>query len=211
MQRDSQREAPIVVVRLAALVAACLVVAGCSETSSAPDADDAPLASAGAPDFTGPWAGAFATAWQNSATDLERDVLRDGDVDDLEVATLRNGLVSCLEGHGFTQVTVGDLGEISIDVPADMTDGDAVDAVVEQCDVENGLEARRLAFSIRQNPENLDMGAIVAACLVDAGVVDPGYSADDYYAESEAGAPSWPETDADATRCLTDPLGTLGR
>jgi hypothetical protein len=60
---------------------------------------------------------------------------------------------------------------------------------------------------IRLNPENLDMFTIQAACLVAAGIAEPGYTAQDLDQDLGSGDLPYSPGDAVGAACMKDPLG----
>lgn len=166
----------------ALLAAGALAVALCA---CAPDAgvEGAPNSRPGrgvveAPSFDGPWAGLFATTWEES-TEVEREALADGEIDDLEYAYFRSEIVDCMEGLGSDARWDAD-GSLSYGNNDDLDPDDVTD-----CMRDSGLRIVALKDSMTRNPDNLDENEIMAACLRRAGVVPESYTAEDFGAQRD--------------------------
>lgn len=133
----------------ALLAAGALAVALCA---CAPDAgvEGAPNSRPGrgvveAPSFDGPWAGLFATTWEES-TEVEREALADGEIDDLEYAYFRSEIVDCMEGLGSDARWDAD-GSLSYGNNDDLDPDDVTD-----CMRDSGLRIVALKDSMTATP-----------------------------------------------------------
>lgn len=163
--------------------------------------------------FTGPWAVEFESAYVAAASEFVRIVLQDEQITDEEVAEARERFVACLAGVGYEATGFQPDGSFDLTPPQGASES-TVREVHDRCSDESGESAIGSLHSwLRRNPENLDESTILAACLVRAGVVDVGYSAEQYRHdwESESGPLDPDGPGAAAFRlCNADPLDILG-
>jgi hypothetical protein len=61
---------------------------------------------------------------------------------------------------------------------------------------------------ILRNPQHADEDTLVAACLVKSKLVDPGYTAQDYKAQSKTQKYPFDVESPAVTSCLNNPLGS---
>ncbi len=142
-----------------------------------------------------------------------RDVLRDEQITDEELAETRERFIACFAGVGYEASEFQPDGAFSLTPPAG-TSQDAVSDVHDRCSNESGESTVGALHSwLRRNPENLDESTIMAACLVRAAVVDQGYSAEQYKRDLESASgpldPDGPDAPAFGL-CNADPLDILG-
>lgn len=160
--------------------------AGVGDREQPPAADDPP-------GFSGPWADEFSAAYRNSTSERERRVLLDEVITDDEV-------------RGLTMS--GDLCGLR----------EEVDQVYGRGTVDEGecgsSEIVSLYWSVRRNPENRDWGEIFVECLVRGGLVEPGFTVEEY--EQLMTAVPWSDEWAEVAfseeynGCIEDPLGAGG-
>lgn len=192
-----------------------LLLTGCTTSPSEPAGSTQTFDDAGGstvsevPKFTGPWADAFTSAYQRSSSDFEREILKDGQITDLEFSEMRERFKECLAVHQISNVKFAEDGGFSFDEP-DGASSQQIDDWVEQCSNESGESGIGALHSwIRRNPENLDENTIMAACLVRKGAVDPGYTAAAFAADLPD--QSFPYKGASGQvafqECNADPLG----
>ncbi|PJJ63666.1 hypothetical protein [Compostimonas suwonensis] len=196
--RGSQKVA-ITLTGMLAAVALC----GCAQTGN----DDADTG------FEGPWAAEFQANFQAAKSDFVRDVLRDGTITDQEFSEMSEQFTSCLAGSGITFAGFNDDGSYDTSfAPGAVTPDQAHDRM-NSCSAETGEDLIGSLYSwLQRNPERLDEPTIMASCLVQAGVVDAGYTAKDY--AKDVPTEAFPFIDvkkgADAlVTCEADPLGLL--
>lgn len=197
------------------IAVAVLALAGCAQTDpgTTPGADSAVSDGISAPDFTGPWADDFTSAYRNATSDFERQALSDETVSDEEFAELEHAFATCLSDKriGFTRFRPG--GGFDFTAAQGMTNGEA-NHITDDCSASTGVNTvGSLYFQVRQNPENLDGATVMASCLERKHVVPGGYTASDY--NRDVPGMSFPFRDAKAGQraleaCGTDPLGLLG-
>lgn len=148
--------------------------------------------------FSSAWAEMFDYSYSIAQTEVERRALEDERIDDQEYEFFRSRILECLSTLGVDAKFEKDKS-LSYTLPGDIT-GDQI----TECMQENGLHILTLRDSMDRNPQNLDENTIMADCLKRAGVVDEGYTADDY-ANGEGADKITPTTGFD--ECNADPLG----
>ncbi|WHP18121.1 hypothetical protein [Cellulomonas sp. ES6] len=181
----------------AGLAAGVVLLAACSGTpgtgpSSAPG------------DFSGPWAEEL--AYYDSVTDSEfaHRAFADSEISDAEVQEGMRQVLACYDDHGAT-VEYDAYGLETVDVLTGSED--PLDVMGLCAFADGGVVA--LHDQIRLNPDNLDAFTIQAACMVEHGIVEPGFTARDLENTYEEGAATpWEPADQEtATACQLDPLG----
>ncbi|HEY2556369.1 MAG TPA: hypothetical protein VGI08_04620 [Diaminobutyricibacter sp.] len=164
------------------------------------------------PEFSGPWAPAFTSAYREASSDFERKALSDGTVSGEELAEVELGFITCLEAVGLTSDGFNPDGSVGFAFPPDMGSHKA-NALSDRCSASSGFDTvGSLYFATHRNPQNLDDAKIIAACLVQKKVVPPSYGASDY--NRDAPDRAFPFSDSGVgtkalTTCTTDPLGLL--
>lgn len=185
-----------------ALIVAC---AGCSTSDDAAPVgqDDRHLG------IEGPWAAEFEEAAASGVGDAEAAILADGEVTPVELEQAHDGMRRCLADSGLTIDYAADGGfELGSRDGRPTSDSFArSDAALRACESEHDQYVTFLFEQTRRNPEKRDEATLVAACLVDAGVVGEGYGREDYEAESDSGAWSFGPDSTEGKQCLLDPLG----
>lgn len=184
--------------RAAAGVAAVLVLAGaCSSGAGADSASDPGS-------FSGPWAEEL--AYYDSVTDsaFAHRAFADSTLSDAEVQEGSALIAQCYVDHG-AEVEYDTYGRSTVTV---VTGSEDPMDVMGTCEFADGGVVV-LAGQIRLNPDNLDAFTIQAACMVEHGIVEPGFTARDLENTFEDGAatPWEPADQATATTCQLDPLG----
>lgn len=193
--------------RRVSLVSALLAVSliGCSDAGNdAKKTGSRAQQDVDVPDFSGPWADLFRSAYSAATTDLQRTILADEKITDQENNEVRTAFVSCMAGFNV-QVELQERDSIKSQAPAGMTD-EKYEEISKECRTETSSQISGLYFQINRNPENKDEFAIMADCLSRSGLVEKGYSAKDY--ESGFSAQDFPfdETDPRYRACGLDPL-----
>lgn len=161
---------------------------------------------AAVPEFTGKWAVAFERAYRGSTSDLQRQVLADGEITEQEMAALQDDMRTCLGAAGFTDVEFSPDGGSSGMTPPGMSDAD-FQRVTTSCAESSFGSVDILYNNLRRNPSNQDEFTIMAACLVRQGLVAQDYSAEDYGRDAPADTFPFDADDARFGACVSDPLG----
>lgn len=155
------------------VVAMVSLLTGCTTSASVPTAESAAVHPDGTT-FTGKWADLFQSTYAEVTSKAEREALRDSVISDQEYAFFQEKITSCLASHRVTAIFDGNMG-IDYSNP-----GGIGQEVINACMIDNGIRVLSLKDSITRNPNNLDEGEIMAACLKRSAVVGPGFSAKDY-------------------------------
>ncbi len=174
-----------------------VLLAGCGASTP-------PGSTTSADGFTGPWADEFAYFDQFVAnSDFADGAFADSRITDAEVEEAHTMIADCCTSHGAT-VEYDIYGRASVTVMAG-TD-DPMD-VMGTCEFADGA-VTVLHGQMSLNPDHLDDFTIQAACLVDQGVADPGFTARDLEEglQDESVALPWEPGDEVATACMIDPL-----
>ncbi len=191
------------------LAVVCALMVSC--TAGGPAQSGAARESDG-PVFSGPYAAEFASAYADASSEFVRDVLRDEQITDAELAETRERFIACFAGVGYEATDFQPDGAFSLTPPPGASQS-AVSDVHDRCSDQSGESSvGALHAWLRRNPENLDGSTIMAACLVRAGAVDPGYTAEQYRRDWEADTgPMDPDGPGDAAfrLCNADPLDIL--
>ncbi len=163
------------------------------------------------PVFAGPWAEDFTEAFVGAQSDVQRSVLRDGVITELEVAEVRQQFEQCMLERGF-QVEWGEFGSRAVSaLGGKPIRGD------DSSDLEANTACRRsvegeiltLYESISRNPDHLDPKELLVACAIELGVVDVGYTVAEYERDVAAEVPPWNQSSAAIRTCSYDPLSVL--
>jgi hypothetical protein len=168
------------------------------------------------PVFSGPWATELLDFFQSTDSLFAKTALEDGVISEAELEEAHQGVTTCMEGRGLTDVVVNLDGSMSFDDPGNVApDVDASNKIVEECEAESGwYPLAFLSHEMAGNPENRDVYEIMAECLVRVGLKESGYSAEDYKRDFEADAFDVWQSDTkkwtDFAECNSDPAGATG-
>jgi hypothetical protein len=194
----------------AAAVAAVVLLSGAG-CSTASDQESDNRGAAPHAHVEGPWAAEFENALASGVGETEAEILSDGVVTPLELEQAHDGVRRCLADSGLTIDYLPDGGFDlgSTDGRSTSDDFGTSDAALRACEAEHDEFVTFLFEQTRRNPEKRDEATLVAECLVDAGLVGPGYGRDDFEAEGESESGAWSfDVDSGAgQQCLLDPLG----
>ena len=193
------------------LAEALLVISlvGCSGPSGDPEVrSSSRQLDYDAPAFSGPWADLFRSAYSAASTDLQRIILADEKITDQENNEVRTAFVSCMAGFSI-QVELQERDSIKSQAPAGMSD-ERYEEISKKCRAETSSQISGLYFQINRNPENKDEFAIMADCLSRSGLVEKGYSADDYQSAFSQQDFPFDESDPRYRACGLDPLNLEG-
>lgn len=154
--------------------------------------------------FTGPWAEQYASFDEATDSDFGHRALADSTLTDSEVQEGMALILECYASRGFT-VEYDRFGFETVTSIGGTADPMEVMGICAFAD--GGVVA--LNDMMRVNPDNLDQFTILADCLVDAGIVEPGFTARDLENAYESDILPWSESNAEAMRCVRDPLGLV--
>ena len=156
----------------------------------------------------GPYAEQIANAQAAVTSQFERDVLADAQVtrEEYEEATQR--FLACLEDQGVSIDIQDQAGYYIYAVPA--SDNERYEQLAHGCATGTNALIEPLYTDMLRNPNNVDYDTLIAQCFVDAGLVDPPFTRDDFQDLLErAGATSTqdmgdpPPLDPEAQRIMT--------
>ncbi|MGG7507472.1 hypothetical protein [Plantibacter sp. YIM 135249] len=198
----------------ALIAAAAILLVGCASATppSPTGSTDTANENIVVPNFDGPWAEDFASAYRDSRSDFERKALSDGSISDAEFAEMENRFKTCLESKGIPFSGFKPGGGYKFQYPSGM-DSKKANTIADECSADSGLNTLgSLYFAMQRNPQNLDEPSIISACLVERQVVPKGYGASDY--NKDAAEMTFPFTDEkrgqeELEACTADPLGML--
>ena len=199
---------PLSVCALTSLAA----LSGCAGTPSPSTEAHASDENISVPDFSGPWAADFTSAYRMATSVFERKALSDDAISDTEFAEVEDRFITCLEAGGLTSAGFNPDGSIEFGFPPDMG-SDKANTISDRCSASSGHDTvGSLYFATHRNPQNLDEAKIVAACLANKKVVPAGYGASDF--NRDAPNMAFPFSDPDVgmkalKTCTADPLGLL--
>lgn len=190
----------------AAAVAVLTLVGAAACTADASTDRDPPATTSadGTPEFTGAWAGEFAETYAHFDDDFSRAALADSEISDMEFQEGMTIIRQCYDAAGFS-VEYDQYGFET--VTSTGGSGDPLD-VMGQCAFADGGVAV-LYYMIKANPENVEQETLVAECLVRAGVVEPGFTGQDFTEVMDSGDLPWSPGDERIEPCFKDPLGLL--
>lgn len=157
------------------------------------------------PEFTGPWASEFADTYR-AGSDIVRAILEDGAISDAEWAETSDAFIGCMQDRGVRATLDDAYGAIAL---PDMPKPDAAsDAALDAC-TPDFYAVSSLRRDLARNPDARDEDAIIAACLVEAGLVEPGYSGEDLASDAKQESLPFDNDDPVFGSCIRDPLGLL--
>lgn len=166
----------------ALILTAALTLAACGP--AAEDVDSRGQAGADvSPVFEGPYAAEFAEYYASTSSDFARSALVDGQISDSEYAEMEERFRACLEDEGMTFSGFDPDGSYST---SSAPNGVDTHEAVSHCVESSGQDTVGLLHDLmRDNPENLDIHTIMAACLVTKEAMPDGYDAEAYSEDLE--------------------------
>lgn len=151
------------------VLALVLVLAGCS---GSPTAGGVGSSAPSAVSARGPWAGAIRATYNQSDNVQVKSALSDGEISEQEVAFFQERILQCLEGLGLRGKWTED-GALSYSGSRNVARES-----INDCNTKNGLDLITLHQAIARNPDNLNEGEIMVACLRRVRAVGPEYTAE---------------------------------
>ena len=177
-------------------------VAACSPAS----ADDAPSAAAtdGVPEFSGPWAADFADTYEHFDDEFSHAALADSTISDMEFQEGMAIIQECYDAAGFS-VEYDQYGYETVTSVGGT--GDPMDVMGQCAFADGGVSV--LYYMVKGNPENVEQETLIAECLVREGVVEPGFTGQDFTEMMDSGDLPWAPGDERVEPCMKDPLGLI--
>lgn len=155
--------------------------------------------------FPGPWAQDLEQMSAMFGGDFADRVFADGVVTEQELLEGKRLLEDCYVAAGLTAVW-DEYGRVAVD-GADASADQPPDAMGRCAFADGGVLV--MYYQMLMNPEREDDWVIRARCLVEHGLVKPGFTGQELQRlfDAEESMP-W-STEPDAQRCLNDPLGVV--
>ncbi len=136
------------------------------------------------PTFTGPYAAEFEKYYGLATTDFEREVIATGEISDAAYAEMEERFSSCLADHGIEFSGFEENG--AYETSSAPGGADATVALVNECAESSGANTIGLLHDIMfRDPENVGAPAMMAECLLRTGIVEDGYTAEDFTRDEE--------------------------
>lgn len=182
------------------LVVLLAMVVGCAPGSASPTGAEL-------------WRVELSNAVSDATSDWEREILQrsaeQGFISDEDFAYAEQQMMQCMADRGIPmeKVVDPDTGLVQYETGPVFSQGDEVDTTFKECSRANGLSVRSLYNSMRRNPDFGDPDELMAACLVAAGLVEPGYSGEDFDRDMLSDQPSFDQEDKRFIRCYVNPTG----
>ncbi|WP_157413962.1 hypothetical protein [Agromyces allii] len=123
------------------------------------------------------WQDNFAALREAATTDLELQILEDGQITDEERVAQEDAFVSCTAAAGFTVTEFTSEGGYTIDGPFSDDGPPALTACEGPFNRISGTY-----WQVKRNPAGEDEIQLMLACLIRAGVIDHDFTAADYMA-----------------------------
>lgn len=169
-------------------------------------AGEEPAVPAASSAFPGPWADELERMTSLFPSGFAARAFADGVVTEQEMLEGRRLLEDCYRAAGLT-ATWDEYGRVAVDGAA--SDGDAPPEAMGRCAFADG-GVLVMYYEMLMNPEREDDWVIRARCLVDLGLVGPGFTGDELQRLFDAeDALPWDVDDPAARRCMDDPLGAV--
>ncbi|AWE42527.1 MULTISPECIES: hypothetical protein [unclassified Actinobaculum] len=184
--------------RFTSIIAICAFALGACSTS--------PSESSGnSPQFSGPWAEEFESAYNSTDSEFAKTILSDGEITEAEIKEAEQAMTSCLEEKGYTDVEFYSDGRSQNAVPPGKEDSEEGDR--RACEQSTGYDALWIYYEIKVNPNNEDWEPLVVQCLKDNNLVESSFTPSDLDRLYETGEIENHRDQEEWTKCETDPLG----
>ena len=128
--------------------------------------------------------------YRQTSAQMVRDILEDGTITTAEGSESDQAYAQCLTNLGLEEVNVNEDGSYSYAVlPAHgAPDPETEEKFIQPCRCSTGWDdISSLRNQMRTNPENVDSVQLMVSCLVRVGLLTPGYTAQQYLADLNAG------------------------
>lgn len=190
---------------MAAAVVALIALASATACTSE-DPEDAPPAAAtdSVPEFTGPWAADFERTYKEIPSEFGHAALADSAISDMEFQEGMAIIQECYDAAGFS-VEYDQYGYET--VTSEGGSGDPLEVMGDCAFADGGVAV--LYYMMKGNPENVAQETLIAECLVREGVVEPGFTGQDFTEMMDSGDTPWAPGDERVEPCMKDPLGLI--
>lgn len=156
------------------------------------------------PKFTGPYDSQLTEAYAKSTSALQRQVLEDGEITEVEYHTVMSDYHSCLKNFGFRDLEYELDGTSSV-LPAEgMSQEDTIASSDACLDAKVG-EVQRLFATMWQNPEAKDGAVLMTECYKRTGLVPQDYTIDGYLRDAHKDNMPFDDHDPRVQACDDDP------
>jgi len=108
----------------------------------------------------------------------------------------------CYENDGFT-VTYDAYGFETVESLTGS--GDPMEQMTKCAFADGGVVA--LFYMMLRNPDNVSEEVLITECLIRVGVVEPGFSSQEFERVMQTGETPWDEDDVRVRECFKNPLG----
>ncbi|WIE65446.1 hypothetical protein DEI99_002620 [Curtobacterium sp. MCLR17_036] len=189
------------------MVLVVLVASSCAAPPVRPDRS--PSGADASLRHAGPWADEFRSALDHGVSDSEASMLSDGKVTAAELEEAHEGVRRCLADSGLG-IEYDPDGGFSLQAlngkyPDDYFERS--DPVLRACEERYDEYVTYLFEQTRRNPERLDEAEITVPCLQRAGLVDRGYTEEQWRKDYDDDTLPFDWMDEKARQCELDPLG----
>lgn len=176
------------------LALAGFTLVGCSSDTDKQSAND---------DSVAAWAVTI-ESMRSDGNEFVKSVLADGEISDMEYQEALKLIEDCYAAKN-AKVTYDRYGFETVE----SLDGenDPLELMSQCASADGGIV--RLFDQMRRNPTNQSEEELLASCLVREGLVEKGFTSDDFIQVMNSGVTPWDAKDERVILCNKDPLGTL--
>ncbi len=180
-------------------VALCVLVGGAGCTSQHPQGNEGAVVGT----YTGPWADEF-ERMAAEGNPFVLSVLADSELSDAEAQEGLAVIEDCYRSHNAT-VTYDKYGFETVE----SLDGksDPMEVMSACAFADGGIWV--LYDQMSKNPENQNQESLIVACLIREGLVEPGFTVEEFAENFETEHFTWDRKDEKSKNCFRDPLGTV--
>jgi hypothetical protein len=155
--------------------------------------------------YSGPWASQMQYMTDNFPSDLAAQVFSDGVISEQEFGEAKHVVEECFSASGLT-VAWDAYGHEAVS-GADSSSNEPPPAMADCTFSDGGVMV--LYYEMLMNPQNEDPMELRAACLVQAGVVERGFTGSDLQESYDTSSFPFALDDVKAKACMVDPLGRV--
>jgi len=186
--------------RFTSIIAICLFALSACSTNSSESSDNSPQ-------FSGPWAEEFESAYNSTDSEFAKTILSDGEITEAEIKEAEQAMISCVEDKGYTGVEFHADGGSTSTLPPGQDGSSEPDW--QACEKSTGYDALWFYYSMKVNPNNEDWEPLVVQCLKDNNLVESSFTPSDLDRLYETGEIQDYNDQAAWRECEADPLGML--